>query len=210
MACASSSDSSAPVLPKRPMDFAAAVIRFIDRPMRQTERLFSRAAIITDSSRATLDAKLATATPRPSYSAMSFVSSARTPSSEPAMPGEKTLVESQIIASTPSLPSLRKASSSTGSPICGDGSIFQSPVCSTVPSFVRMASAFGSGIEWVSVMRSISNGPISILPPSWTRLSGTSSNISASPKRSLTRYIVKGVAQTGQRMRSQRRASAPI
>ena len=44
-------------------------------------------------------------------------------------------------------------------PSSGSGSIFQSPVCRIVPSGVRIARPLGSGIEWVSVIRSSSNGP---------------------------------------------------
>ena len=35
-----------------------------------------------------------------------------------------------------------------------------------MPSLVRIARAFGSGIEWVMVISSSSNGPRLILPPS--------------------------------------------
>ena len=41
----------------------------------------------------------------------------------------------------------------------GVGSSFQSPVCSTVPSGVRMISAFDSGIECATETSSMSNGP---------------------------------------------------
>jgi hypothetical protein len=41
----------------------------------------------------------------------------------------------------------------------GVGSSFQSPVCSTVPSGVRMISAFDSGIECATETSSTSNGP---------------------------------------------------
>ena len=70
------------------------------------------------------------------------------------------LVESQTIARMPSSPISRSRSSSVGSPISGSGSSFQSPVCNTVPAEVRITTAFGSGIEWVSVISSRSNGPI--------------------------------------------------
>ena len=48
----------------------------------------------------------------------------------------------------------------------GVGSIFQSPVCSTVPSGVRMISAFDSGIECAIETSSMSNGPTLKRPPS--------------------------------------------
>ena len=62
-------------------------------------------------------------------------------------------------ASTPSSPSAVSFAASVGAPTSGVGSIFQSPVCSTVPSGVRIASAFDSGIEWATLMNSIANGP---------------------------------------------------
>ena len=57
------------------------------------------------------------------------------------------LVLSHTIASTPSSPSAAKAASSVGGPTSGVGSSFQSPVCSTMPAGVRIASACASGIE---------------------------------------------------------------
>ena len=44
-------------------------------------------------------------------------------------------------------------------PISGAGSSFQSPVCRTLPSGVRRASAWDSGIEWVTWISEQSNGP---------------------------------------------------
>ena len=60
--------------------------------------------------------------------AISVTSSRRTSPSEPEVPCTNTLVESQIITSTPSSPSARKVASSMSSPIRGSGPIFQSPV----------------------------------------------------------------------------------
>ena len=56
----------------------------------------------------------------------------------------------------------------------GVGSIFQSPVCSTVPSGVRMTSAFDSGIECAIDTSSMSNGPSVKRPPSGTMVTGIS------------------------------------
>jgi hypothetical protein len=69
------------------------------------------------------------------------------------------LVESQTSASTPASPSALKRASSVFSPMVGAGSIFQSPVWISVPSGVVMARETGSGIEWVTVTASMSNGP---------------------------------------------------
>ena len=147
MLCASSSVSKVPIFSNNPIDFAAAVIRRIERPTRHTLRSLAFAAIMTDSNRATLEAKDATATPLPAYFPINLTNSSRTPSSLPAKPGEKTFVLSQIMAKMPSSPTAFKALESTGSPICGASSIFQSPVCRIVPSSVRIAKALGSAIE---------------------------------------------------------------
>jgi len=69
------------------------------------------------------------------------------------------LVESPTSASTPSSPIAASRAASVGKPITGVGSIFQSPVCSTVPAEVRIASACDSGIECATGMNSTSNGP---------------------------------------------------
>ena len=59
-----------------------------------------------------------------------------TSSSDPDLPALKTLVESQIIASTPSLPISFNLFEFISSPINGLGSTFQSPVCKTTPAGV--------------------------------------------------------------------------
>ena len=51
-----------------------------------------------------------------------------------------------------------KAASSVGGPISGSGSSFQSPVCSTSPCRVRMASACASGTECATRRNSRSKG----------------------------------------------------
>ena len=56
----------------------------------------------------------------------------------------------------------------------GVGSSFQSPVCSTLPSGVRMISAFDSGIECDTETSSTSNGPRLKRLPSGTTFTGTS------------------------------------
>ena len=52
------------------------------------------------------------------------------------------------------------------------GSIFQSPVCRTVPPDVRMISAFDSGIECAIVTSSMSNGPTLNRLPNATMFTG--------------------------------------
>ncbi len=146
-----------------------------------------------ESIRATLEAKQATAT-LPLRLPISGISALRTSASEPAWPSTKTLVESQTMASMPSSPSFWMASLSVTAPSNGSGSIFQSPVWRMVPSGVRIARPFGSGIEWVSVISSISKGPSEILPPRGTTVISASSNRPASRSFSRRMKAVKGVA----------------
>ena len=172
---------------------AAAAMRIIERPTRQTFRPAARAAWMAVSMRATLEAKQATAT-RPVWAATTRTSSSRTSASEPARPSTKTLVESQTMARTPSSPSRRRAAASVTSPSRGSGSIFQSPVCSTTPRGVRMTRPLGSGMEWVRVTISTSNGPRTTRPPRGTSFSSTSSSRFRSRSFSRRRKAVKGVA----------------
>ena len=74
----------------------------------------------------------------------------------------------------PSSPSARSFFSSVRSPRIGVGSIFQSPVCRTVPAGVRMMSAFDSGIECAMVTNSTSNGPTVKRPPTGMIFTGIS------------------------------------
>ena len=87
-----------------------------------------------------------------------------TSNSEPALPILKTLVESHIIANTPSLPISLRRLELIFPPIKGSGSIFQSPVCNITPAGVSILSPFGSKIECVKVIYSILNGLKSIVP----------------------------------------------
>ena len=70
-------------------------------------------------------------------------------------PSRTALVESPMSASTPSSPSAVSFFCVGRPPISGVGSIFQSPVCSTMPAGVRIASAFDSGIECATLTNSI-------------------------------------------------------
>ena len=81
------------------------------------------------------------------------------------------------MARQPSSPSARSFFSSVGSSRIGVGSIFQSPVCSTLPSGVRMISAFASGIECATVTSSTSNGPTVKRPPTGTTFTSISAAI---------------------------------
>ena len=81
--------------------------------------------------------------------------------SEGERPSRSALVESQIIAVTPSAPSSLRRASSIGAPISGVASIFQSPVWRARPWRVRTATALGSGIECATEMSSRLKGPTS-------------------------------------------------
>ena len=95
-----------------------------------------------------------------------------TSASDGERPSRTALVESPISASTPASPSSRSRRSSVGTPMIGVGSIFQSPVCSTVPAEVWIASACDSGIECATGMNSTLNGPRSMRPPDGTTVTG--------------------------------------
>ena len=140
---------------------ATSMMRCMARPATTRCRPAALAASATALMRATLEAKIVTATRRLAP-LMMLASERATSSSEGERPSRSALVESQIIAVTPSAPSCGEPSrSSVGGPITGVASIFQSPVCSTMPSGVRMATALDSGIECATEISSRSNGPTS-------------------------------------------------
>ena len=73
-------------------------------------------------------------------------------------------------------------------------SSFQSPVCKTMPSGVRIASADDSGTECDIVTNSTSNGPICTRPPSGICLIGNFSRLPNSCVFDSTMPAVNGVA----------------
>ena len=83
-------------------------------------------------------------------------------------PGISALVESVRKRSTPSSPSRANARRSVIRPSSGSWSILKSPVCSTMPAPVRIATASASGIEWLTATNSSSKGPNVIRSPSLT------------------------------------------
>ena len=129
----------------------------MERPTSTTSRSQAAAALATERRRATWDAKVVTPT-RPGAVLISSASVLATSVSDGERPSRTALVESPTSARQPSLPSARSLASSVGGPSTGVGSIFQSPVCSTVPSAVRMMRPFDSGIEWAIETSSMSNG----------------------------------------------------
>ena len=137
---------------------ATCATRSMARPTTTTSRPAAAAASATARMRATLEAKVVTAT-RPVAPAISSRSVFATSASDGERPSRTALVESPISARQPSSPSRLSFASSVGGPMIGVGSSFQSPVCSTLPSGVRMISAFDSGIECETDTSSTSNGP---------------------------------------------------
>ncbi len=88
--------------------------------------------------------------------------------SDGVKPGVSALVESVRKRSTPSSPSRAKARRSVIRPSSGSWSILKSPVCSTSPAPVRIATASASGMEWLTATNSSSNGPNVSRSPSLT------------------------------------------
>src|ERR1700732_4742164 len=88
-------------------------------------------------------------------------------------------------------------------------SIFQSPVCSTVPRGVRMIRPFDSGIECAIETSSMSNGPRANRPPMGTILTGMSGAPGSPALLAARSAAVKGVAWTGILSCGQRSRSAP-
>mgnify|MGYP001155699646 CR=1 FL=1 len=74
--------------------------------------------------------------------------------SEATNPGTSAFVESTQNRSTPSRPSRAKPPRSVIRPSSGSWSSLISPVCSTVPAAVVIATATASGIEWFAAKNS--------------------------------------------------------
>ena len=134
---------------------------------------------------------------------------AATSDSDGERPSRTALVESPISARQPSSPSARSLASSVFSPSTGVGSIFQSPVCSTVPCGVRMMSAFDSGIECATEQSSTSNGPTLKREPSATSVTGISGAPDSPNRLAASSAAVNGVANTGTRSLGHRSSIAP-
>ena len=107
-------------------------------------------------------------------------------------PGTSALVESTMKRSTPSSPSRANARRSVIRPSSGSWSILKSPVCSTMPAPVRIATASASGIEWLTATNSRSKGPKLIRSPSATTCCAVSlSRCSCSLERSSARVSLE-------------------
>ncbi len=83
-------------------------------------------------------------------------------------PGTSALVESDMKRSMPASPRRAKARRSVIRSSSGSWSSLKSPVCSTLPASVVMATASASGMEWLTATNSSSNGPRRSRSPSFT------------------------------------------
>ena len=118
-------------------------------------------------------------------------------------PGTSAFVESDSSRSMPSRPSRAKPPRSVSRPSSGSWSILKSPVCSTIPACVRIATASASGIEWLTAKNSSPNGPSSTTSSSATGRSTGSMRCSRSLAASSAR--VKRLPRTGMSARSRSR-----
>ncbi len=192
-----------------PHSRATSITRSMARPTTTTSRPQASAASATARMRETFEAKVVTAT----LPFAALISSARVFATSVSLgltPSRMTLVESQTMASTPLAPSSRKRASSVDQPTFGVSSIFQSPVWTTVPSGVSMASPQLSGMECATFRNSTLNGPNSYSTPGTATLSvifgapgSCSLRVSSSP-------AAKRVHHTGARSFGHSLASAPI
>ena len=146
-------------------------MRHMDFPTKATARSQAKAASAMLCTRATLVAKQPTKIVF-SHDFMTSIRFLATSASDPVLPSQNTLVESQTMAKTPSWPRARNLASSEVWPTRGSGSSFQSPVCSTDPAFVVIKTALGSGMEWVKVINSMVKGPMVQVPERGSFLMG--------------------------------------
>ena len=143
------------------------MLRTMLRPRSATRRPLKAAASSTCCTRCTWLEKLATITRR-GERAMTSSSTGPMERSSGVKPGTSALVESTMNRSTPSSPRRANSRRSVRRPSSGSWSILKSPVASTVPARVLIATASASGIEWLTAMNSRSNGPIRSCWPSVT------------------------------------------
>jgi hypothetical protein len=169
----------------------------LDRPAQQQHLAAAIArGFRIERMRPTFDEKVVTAT-LPSAASMTLRSPSPTSFSDGETPSRIALVESQISASTPWSPSFSKALRSVFGPIDGSSSSFQSPVCSTVPSGVLIASETGSGMEWVTATVLISKEPIFNVSPGWKTVTSIFGAPGSDCALASSSPAVKAVAWTG-------------
>src|SRR5665647_3511216 len=143
------------------------MLRTMERPTKATLRPCWWAASRTCWMRCTWLAKLETMT-RPGQVRNTVSMAGVSSRSEVVNPGTSALVESTRNRSTPSAATRANEPRSVRRPSRGNWSILKSPVCSTSPAGVRIATARPSGIEWLTAMNSQSNGPSFCRCPSAT------------------------------------------
>ena len=156
-----------------PSSPATSMTRRMARPITTTSRPAAWAASAIDRSRPTLDAEGGEGDAARSPPGRSRRVSRATSVSLGLRPSRMALVESQTSASTPSSPIAWSRATSVGSAERRRSSSFQSPLWRTTPSGVRIASACDSGMEWVTLMYSTSNGPTVKRSPGVTIVIGT-------------------------------------
>ncbi len=143
------------------------MLRTIERPTKATLRPYSWAVSRICWMRWTWLAKLATmmrlrALPKTCRRTFEMSRSGGT------NPGTSAFVESARSRSMPSSLSRANACRSVRRPSSGSWSILKSPVWTTMPAGVRMATASASGMEWLTATNSQSNGPMRSRCPSAT------------------------------------------
>ncbi len=172
------------------------MFRTMERPRKATRLPFSSAASSTCCTRWTWLEKLATIT-RLGARAMTLSSTGPIERSSGVKPGTSAFVESAMNRSTPFSPSRANARRSVMRSSRGSWSILKSPVWSTTPASVVMATASASGIEWFTATNSRENGPSCSCCPSLTvRVYGwmRCSLSFASTKASVSPDPIKGIS----------------
>ena len=143
------------------------MLRTIERPTKATLRPWACDMSSTCWMRCTWLAKLETMMRRGAVRKTCSIAGARSRSGM-VKPGTSALVESVRNRSTPSSPRRAKPRRSVIRLSSGNWSILKSPVCRTMPAFVRMATARPSGIEWLTARNSQSKAPRTLRSPSLT------------------------------------------
>ena len=162
------------------------------RPTTTISRSFLAAASAMERIRPRFEAKMVTATRFFARATTSERPWATSPS-DGLRPARTALVESQIMASTPSALISARRFMSIGRPTRGSWSIFQSPVCSTLPIGVRINTAVGSGNECDMAISSRSKGPMEKRCPCSTTLVGTRGALGSISRFAACRAAAKGV-----------------
>jgi hypothetical protein len=182
------------------------MLRTIERPTKATLRPWWWEASSTCWIRCTWLAKLETMIRRGAVRNTSSIAGERSRSLT-VKPGTSAFVESTRNRSTPSSPSRAKARRSVIRWSSGNWSILKSPVCSTSPAAVRIATASPSGMEWLTATNSQSKEPYFCRVPSVT--STVTGVILCSCSLALTKARVSLDPTSGMSRRSRSRYGTP-